>query len=75
MEYVGASKVRLLVVHDNLNFSKSILTKYKDLNNDAINVLIEENERSLAIIANLFNLSLVKNRWVSSSNSLLSQTK
>jgi hypothetical protein len=39
------------------------LNKFKDLNNDSLGINIEESEKAFAIISNLLNITLVKNRW------------
>jgi hypothetical protein len=36
VEQAGSNKFRLLILNDNLNLSKSILNKFKDLNTDSI---------------------------------------
>lgn len=63
IEQSGSSKLRLLIVNDNLNIIKSLLNKFKDLNTDNLSVNIEENEKAFAIISNLLNITLIKNRW------------
>ena len=42
-ESVGASKVKLMLVHDSLNFHKSSLVKYRNLNTEGPTVAFEEN--------------------------------
>jgi len=75
IENVGLSRVKLIVIHDNLNYVKSSLTKFKDLNIDGLTVSLEENEQSFALAANLLNATLIKNRWVATPAQVISQAK
>jgi hypothetical protein len=52
------------VVNDNLNLSKSILNKFKDLSTDTLSISLEESEKAYAILANVLNITVVKNRWL-----------
>ena len=72
LEHVGTSKTRLLLIHDNLNFSKLSLNKFKDLNTESFNVMVEENEKATALLADLLGLSVVKNRWHQRSEAMKS---
>jgi hypothetical protein len=74
-ECAGTSRVRLLLVHDSLNFAKSSVVKYRDLNTEGPTVALEEQEQSFALVANLLNATLLKNRWVSTPETVLAQTK
>ena len=65
IEQAGSNKFRLLVLHDNLNLFKSLLNKFKDLNADSVPISLEESEKAYAIISNLLNITLLKNRWFS----------
>lgn len=62
-EQAGFNKFRLLVVNDNLNLSKSALNKFKDLGSESLTISLEESEKAYAIVANLLNLTVIKNRW------------
>lgn len=63
MEQAGSNKFRLLILNDNLNLYKSLLNKFKDLNTENIPINLEESEKAFAIVSNLLNITLVKNRW------------
>ena len=65
VEQVGSNKFRLLIINDNLNLFKNLLNKFKDLNTDNLSINLEESEKAYSIIANLLNITVIKNRWVS----------
>ena len=75
VEYAAQNKVRLLVLHDCLNFPKQMLNKYKDIVEDAPSILIEENEETLAKMANLLNLIVIKNRWICPPDQMIQHIK
>lgn len=66
VEQAGSNKFRLLILNDNLNLYKTLLNKFKDLNTDNLPINLEESEKAYAIISNLLNITLIKNRWFSS---------
>jgi hypothetical protein len=69
-EQTGSNKSRLLVVNDNLNLTKSTLNKFKDLGSESLTVNVEESEKAYSILANLLNLTVLKNRWFMPWNQL-----
>lgn len=62
VEAAGSNKLRLLIVHDNLNWAKGQLLKYRDLTNEQ-GVTLEETEQAIAVVANLLNAAVIRNRW------------
>lgn len=62
-EFVGVNKIRLLIVNDNINFPKPMLLKHKDIHEEYPTVTLDEAEQALSILANLLNLTVIKNRW------------
>jgi len=50
-----------------------MIYKYKDLNTEGVSTNLEENDLAIAIISNLLNTAVIKNRWfVNASNTLQS---
>lgn len=74
-EQTGSSKYRLLVVNDNLNMTKSTLNKFKDLGTESVSINVEESEKAYSILANLLNITIIKNRWPMSWSQLDSNIK
>jgi hypothetical protein len=62
IEAAGSNKLRLLIVHDNLNWAKGQLLKYRDLSSEQ-GVSVEESEQAIAVVANLLNAAVIRNRW------------
>lgn len=72
MQSVGYSRLKLLIVHDQLNWKKSILNKFIDLNCESETTELEEQDLVLTTAMNLMNISLVKNRWTSTAEVVVS---
>ncbi len=64
MESAGLNKLKFMIVFDQLNFPKSALNKFRDINEEYSEVSFEENEFSWSIVANLLNITMIKNRWL-----------
>ena len=65
MEQAGITKSRLLLVTDHLNYRKSFMNKFIDLDGKSKSNSIYEEMRIIKAIANILDLNLIKNRWSS----------
>ena len=65
LEHAGITKSRLLLINDHLNYRKSVINKFIDLDGNSKANSLNEEFRILKAIANILDMNMIKNRWTS----------
>lgn len=65
LEHTGITKCKLLVVNDHLNYRKSVMNKFINLDDKGKANSLNEEVKILKGIANLLDMNMIKNRWPS----------